>query len=1473
MTDAGPHRRRHVRNVLVGLLIFFLVALLVARWYFSGPKLGEFLNAVLFEGKVRGRVHIGSIDWPFIKLVGRRIPATVHDVQIYDEHGHLTLDVPELTCTIDWLTAALPPHDVIVDDLEIPGGRVFVEEEPTGDPLHPWEPSFVNAFQPKVVDPRPPEERHDAPGPIIEVRTLHVEHIDLMLTMHGWNAYLHDVETRGTLRQSFRRPQVMDFSFVTAPTAKLGMASFAKMMFILTDFRANRFGQYPEAKDSLEFSALATTVEGAHVEAVGHLDHIYEKEPGKSTVALEVDAKDGGILARRLSKGLFGGGHPAGHLAITGPMIAPRMDWSGRGLPSALVPITVDHSVGSLRLATLDAEFKETEVHGLGGRAELKGKANLEANVLGPISVAITDPMDLSQFLPREVVRETGGELSGSLHVLGLPPFAWIFDRAHLQLGRLGIHGSARLLGSLVRTSDLTLTLPDARASLWGQVDLAGKKINIEGRASAARLGAILGRLGLPALAKSIEVPHAEVRGTFARPVISADAIVLGTPMVPQVATGVTYTHAPGGGKLDIRRLDANPFGGSVSGRGQIQLGARPSFTALELDVSKLDLAKLPGGQDLLAGSVDLHVRASGPMLRPEGNLDLDVSDLRLGGHAVGAGQARLVFDERRGFLVKRFHIGDAAGSLDVTGSFGLEAPRPVDLRLQLTDVPLSILPEATPKAARPLALGGRASADLHVGGSLDRPVANGRAAVAGLAIWDTLFGSGQLELEVQKDNRVHFTGRFFHGKLAIAGSVAVRNYTEVDLTARVTFTELELAEVFYDTAKKLGADGWISGTLDVKTQPSLTADLHVERLRFDLSSGDERLPLTISNHGAIDVHYDGPRELATLAAPMRLASPTGELLVEGSASPAALALHLRGDLQLRLLEPYVRRWVDRATGSLTVDVSVGGNAARPTLDGKVAVKDAAVVPREQEDQLRIPRGAFNFSLAKADVVGLVVEVDGQELTIEGTLGLVDLKPARVDATVRGRLAGRLVQMFAPQQVTHASGSALFQVAAHGDFAAPRVTGALEIDQTLELALRSLRRDVLIRSGHAEIDNGLVVIDARNPLRGTMDEGSFTVAGRAQLVPLKVNIHADVQGLVQKIPDQLSVELNASLDASLENDKLALAGLISVVDGRYFANLRVGQVIQSALIGRRTIVTSEPFWKDSPLLATMDLRLEVETKNDSFTINNNVAHNVRLAGSVIITGTPPNPHLDGEVAAAGDGTITIPFISRIHEFSVTDGKVSFSGSKRVPDQTPTVIVHADAPFVDAAGVEHRVFLEVSGNLQNLDWDLHTSTGLNRVETLSLITTGRTPDELRAQARGDAARGPVIQTSSSAAAASPGSGSAIAAATDEVIQAVTGDVISSLLQDPLRGLTSFDVTFSFGADSVRASFHKALGAIVELNGEYERATTWYRGSANLNFRAADNLTLNVQFWFFKPPEEAEGAQNAFRLQLKYHVTIP
>jgi len=72
-------RRRHGRIILLSFLLLVAGVVLGIRWFFSGPRLAHFLTGVLFDGKIRGKVEIGSIDWPFTAILQRRIPATLTD--------------------------------------------------------------------------------------------------------------------------------------------------------------------------------------------------------------------------------------------------------------------------------------------------------------------------------------------------------------------------------------------------------------------------------------------------------------------------------------------------------------------------------------------------------------------------------------------------------------------------------------------------------------------------------------------------------------------------------------------------------------------------------------------------------------------------------------------------------------------------------------------------------------------------------------------------------------------------------------------------------------------------------------------------------------------------------------------------------------------------------------------------------------------------------------------------------------------------------------------------------------------------------------------------------------------------------------------------------------------------------------------------------------------------------------------------
>jgi hypothetical protein len=868
-------------------------------------------------------------------------------------------------------------------------------------------------------------------------------------------------------------------------------------------------------------------------------------------------------------------------------------------------------------------------------------------------------------------------------------------------------------------------------------------------------------------------------------------------------------------------------------------------------------------------------VSASGPLTELKGSLKAEVEGLRFAGRDLGGAHADLAFEERRGVVVRALHVGDVAGRLDVSGSVGLGAAHALDLRVALGDAQLALIPAAD------LRLKGTAHADLAVGGSLERPVAAGRLGVTGLAFLDTILGSADLALEAQ-GGRVHFHGRLFQGKLTVDGTVAFHGLAMPDLSARIDFTELEVEDFAYDVARRFGAHGWATGWVDIRTQPALVAELHVRRARLDFEGGgaDERLPLTVVNQGDVVVKWEHALRRATLLEPAHFTSPTGGFVVEGSGSPDKLAIHVVGDVQLRLLEPYTRRWLDRAHGSLMADVKIGGSLAVPLLDGTVAIKDAAVVPAGQDGAISVPRGSLKLSLNRIQADGILVEVDGQRLTIDGRLVLAALRPSQIDLTLRGRVAGKMLEMFAARQITHASGSAAVNLAVRGDAQNPSYSGDIVVDQPLELAPRALRRDVVLRAGRVRLNGQSLLVEAKDPLTGASDEGTFTVSGAAQLDPPAAAARVTVTGLVHQVPGLLSVEVDAKVNVVLKGGQLSVFGdllgtdpAIQIVDGRFYAPLRINQFLQSAVFGERTSEEAEPFWYGSPLLANMDLDLRVATKKDSFAINNNIAHNVRLDGQIHITGTPPHPSFDGEVRSVGEGTITIPTL-RIREFNVTDASVTFSQYKSFPVETPTAVLRADAPFVDLAGTEHQVLLEITGNLSAVNWSLKTSTGLNQIETLSLIWTGRTPDELRARARGDVTRAQMPETGTAAQYASPGASSTVAGFADEYLKEFTGDILGSLIEDPLRSVTSLDCfNLSVGADSVRWSGCKKFGAILQLNGEYEQGIGWYRLNGGFDGRLADAWTLDLQGWTYKPPQEAQGTQTVLRAQVKVHFTIP
>src|SRR5262249_2624036 len=153
----------------------------------------------------------------------------------------------------------------------------------------------------------------------------------------------------------------------------------------------------------------------------------------------------------------------------------------------------------------------------------------------------------------------------------------------------------------------------------------------------------------------------------------------------------------------------------------------------------------------------------------------------------------------------------------------------------------------------------------------------------------------------------------------------------------------------------------------------------------------------------------------------------------------------------------------------------------------------------------------------------------------------------------------------------------------------PSYNGEILVDQPLELAPRALRRDVLLRAGRVRFSNQGILVDSKDQLTGTSDEGTFAVFGRAQLDPPAAAAHVTVNGLVHQVPGLLTVEIDAEVNVVLQNGQLRVFGdplgatpAIAIVDGRFYAPLKINQFLQSAVFGERTTEEVEPFWYGSP---------------------------------------------------------------------------------------------------------------------------------------------------------------------------------------------------------------------------------------------------------------------------------------------------
>lgn len=953
--------------------------------------------------------------------------------------------------------------------------------------------------------------------------------------------------------------------------------------------------------------------------------------------------------------------------------------------------------------------------------------------------------------------------------------------------------------------------------------------------------------------------------GTIDNIKLQTDIALSGVPCVGALRGRIRYE----GDKVIIDDARSTSLGGRLRVTGKVDVDPAPSFEPVRAVATNIDLSRTCGLADTVTGRVSADVSLRGPpdpkrltytgwacsdrvvalgetlgdvavwMNRAPGKLSCsatapvavrkDAVDACLETGAESGGRCIIARARREGG-------GELSAAVHADRSQRLGG------ELRLSRLPLAAITRLAgaelPADAVIETVESRTSSGLTLGGTLDAPTLDGILRLSRTWAGGGYLGDGELTVRPDGPGRIRFSATFHDGRIALAGTLGTRAPYALDLVADVQQVELD---TFVDPVKLGAPPGtrvWATGRVHVKTaladpmaNLSVTLDLADLAIHGEVPGPDGvPTPMALRAAAPLQLSWDGTT--ATLTQPARISTPLGELTVAGSASERKLALSATGRLDLRDAQPLLGSFFDRTTGNVVLLAEVSGTSVAPHFKVSLDLEDVALRLTGQDAMLRLPGGRIDFSDGKLSLTGVSLEVDDgfarttAPLSVAGGVTFRGLTPRAWAVIIQGELAGEMLMAFAPETFAQASGSASLELSLSGVGPTPTVSGELKFGEGRQLRLlpRSLRREIALDRGTvsfagasaSDLEIEIEGVGGKIDDEGTLRDIAGSIAFRNWKVA-KASLTASADALTFRI--QRTLDLVISLDAinvALEHGKLRIGGVVELTTGRYTRNFDLGEALTpSTSSGAPT----PPIWETTPLLGDAALDLQVDVRK--FSVVNNLA-NIDLYGRVSITGTPRDPRFDDTIHVER-GTFRLPGVRP--RFSRTTGRVEFSPFHRVPSQTPTLEISSEADYRDPSGQDHLITLSIAGTLSQLTWDLGTSSGLDKSQTLTLILSGRTPEELRRNLGDDFAASDPTRLDPSTATSQ--------GVTDELVRQVAGNLLESRVAEPLRELSKLDVArIELNLSSFGFHAEKRLLETLNLLGDVERTT---RGSS-INARA-------------------------------------
>jgi len=438
-----------------------------------------------------------------------------------------------------------------------------------------------------------------------------------------------------------------------------------------------------------------------------------------------------------------------------------------------------------------------------------------------------------------------------------------------------------------------------------------------------------------------------------------------------------------------------------------------------------------------------------------------------------------------------------------------------------------------------------------------------------------------------------------------------------------------------------------------------------------------------LSAEGTIQLHDDFPATLRWRAAQLPIAA---------------------------LLRPLIPAWPERVTLSASGEGELAGRFVGPAnLHGRLSFSLLAVrladypIGNDGPVELEVQNGRID--VRRARFTG-----EGTSLAVEGSLTPVE----RYDLFVHGEAELAILRLFF-SGVSYGKGKGYLALQISDRWLAPKMAGGINIQNGL-IRLEAVDQPFTIADAGLIFDGQQLVLD---DLRGGIGKGSIQASGRLTLRglrPTEYRVLMEVSGVSITPIEGLSGMVDGALwlqgvwggDQPAGADRHLLKGDLQLIRATYSKRIDLKTILQEQRTFNAVNLSLPSF------LNSVTLQVRV-WGHQSIWIRNNIA-TLPLDIDLEARGTVEHPVIVGRIFTTG-GTFTFQHTP----FRVSQGSIDFLDPKQT---RPVVDLKASTRVRD-----YEIDLALTGRADRIDLELSSDPVLSQSDILSVLTVGRTSEEV------------------------------------------------------------------------------------------------------------------------------------------------